>query len=435
MENDDLTPFHSAIHESTICEICKQLPFEQTVKCDHVRLPSWKSMEKQKRNAEVAMIDPESLLPVTPATASVDGVVDDISSRDPNTETVDDDANIVLTPSDYANELDPDAAEFMTAFLESEKKIEAAAEALGLLTKGKENAKSPSSTPQESENSLLSAFSQGLSDILFAAEDALSSHPSPPHSPRNEGDKKGSIDPIYRANYEMIKGERRLVLEQAFSLLCSLGDTNREWFVPNRKFEAGKSFEGKRRWLHKTTVFGELLSADETPLYDSSFLESFDGIKRSEQNSQQFKKNVDSHLETIGSVNRCGKEYDIENSRESLEYFLKSDVNGTFKTLLDSSKEELGLAHLLLRLEKMKLCLLDALRDNEKLSLDPRFWKIALKTLRLSNGPRFGMTMKYIAVLLCKVGYQPPIEQEQTARKPDIHSTKNRRPLLLQEYL
>jgi hypothetical protein len=54
MKNDDLTPFHNVIHKTTICEVCKQLPFEQMVKCDHVRLPSWKSMEKQKQNAEVA---------------------------------------------------------------------------------------------------------------------------------------------------------------------------------------------------------------------------------------------------------------------------------------------------------------------------------------------------------------------------------------------
>ena len=55
MKDENLRPYHNVIHKTTICEVCNKLPtMELRMKCDHVRLPSWKSMEKQKQNAEVA---------------------------------------------------------------------------------------------------------------------------------------------------------------------------------------------------------------------------------------------------------------------------------------------------------------------------------------------------------------------------------------------
>lgn len=51
-----MTPLHNVIHKTTICKDCQKLPLlEDQIRCDHVKLPSWKSRASQKKNAEIAM--------------------------------------------------------------------------------------------------------------------------------------------------------------------------------------------------------------------------------------------------------------------------------------------------------------------------------------------------------------------------------------------
>lgn len=55
MKNADMTPMHNVIHKTTVCKDCQKLPLlEDQIRCDHVKLPSWKSRASQKKNAEVA---------------------------------------------------------------------------------------------------------------------------------------------------------------------------------------------------------------------------------------------------------------------------------------------------------------------------------------------------------------------------------------------
>jgi len=55
MENDDGTPFFNVLHMTTVCEACKLLPTKsEQLACNHSWIPTYKSREKQTRNAKVA---------------------------------------------------------------------------------------------------------------------------------------------------------------------------------------------------------------------------------------------------------------------------------------------------------------------------------------------------------------------------------------------
>lgn len=56
LKNADMSPMHNVIHKTTVCSDCQKLPLlEDQIRCDHVKLPFWKSRTSQKKNAEVAM--------------------------------------------------------------------------------------------------------------------------------------------------------------------------------------------------------------------------------------------------------------------------------------------------------------------------------------------------------------------------------------------
>jgi len=57
IKNEDGTDFYNVMHLTTICDECKKLPTKsQQMSCTHTFLPSWKSHDKQARNARVGQI-------------------------------------------------------------------------------------------------------------------------------------------------------------------------------------------------------------------------------------------------------------------------------------------------------------------------------------------------------------------------------------------
>jgi hypothetical protein len=55
--NDDGTPFFNVLHMTTICEACKKLPTRSAqLACNHSWIPTYKSREKQSRNAKIAAV-------------------------------------------------------------------------------------------------------------------------------------------------------------------------------------------------------------------------------------------------------------------------------------------------------------------------------------------------------------------------------------------
>ena len=55
MTNDDGSPFFNVLHMTTVCDVCAELPtLAERLSCNHSYIPSYKSREKQTRNARVA---------------------------------------------------------------------------------------------------------------------------------------------------------------------------------------------------------------------------------------------------------------------------------------------------------------------------------------------------------------------------------------------
>jgi len=57
MTNDDGTPFFNVLHMTTICDSCNKLPtIAERLSCNHGWIPTYKSREKQTRNAKMACV-------------------------------------------------------------------------------------------------------------------------------------------------------------------------------------------------------------------------------------------------------------------------------------------------------------------------------------------------------------------------------------------
>lgn len=57
MTNEDGSPFFNVLHMTTICDVCKLLPtLAEQLSCNHSWIPTYKSREKQSRNARVAKV-------------------------------------------------------------------------------------------------------------------------------------------------------------------------------------------------------------------------------------------------------------------------------------------------------------------------------------------------------------------------------------------
>lgn len=57
MKDENGDPFYNVMHMMAICDKCKQLPtLSEQSACPHTWLPSWKSHDKQKRNAQVGRV-------------------------------------------------------------------------------------------------------------------------------------------------------------------------------------------------------------------------------------------------------------------------------------------------------------------------------------------------------------------------------------------
>jgi hypothetical protein len=55
MTNEDGTPFFNVLHMTTVCEACAKLPtLSERLSCNHSWIPTYKSREKQSRNARIA---------------------------------------------------------------------------------------------------------------------------------------------------------------------------------------------------------------------------------------------------------------------------------------------------------------------------------------------------------------------------------------------
>ena len=310
-------------------------------------------------------------------------------------------------------------------------------------------------TIEGQSNAFFGALSKELSVLLTSAESALVSSSSSSSSSDAEPGTAKRTGPVsqqkeakkrYEVKCKRLLRYRNMILRQTFAYLCELSDWGRNRRSRNTVTYLGSRTRRLKEWLmlmvEMKVVFPFEADQDKNgPFYERDFLYLFDPSSLS---TAPEAPDVSNGLLNEDTTDRrtTRTNFITPDAYADAKTSLSNTMNDQFIELYDEASIETFILHLMVRIKKMNVYLVEALKNHENHSMDTvGFWKSMLKSINMAKMAGFeiiGSELKYFASLLTRVGYEAPpsssMSAEYYSQKNLIHSKPCITSLLNEEY-